>query len=162
MGHDGFQSLASQVTHIFHGTRSIDIKLKLSSFELQIKAARERDTLCRVAHRRRPNVRPRFVLASSIAVVSRYFKVLFSEALMDDPLANLPTGYAQARWCCEKVIESAHTSIPHEMESVILRIGRLPGSQTTGFWSEKEHITAFVKAYHDVQAVPNLQGVSIF
>ena len=166
LGQDGFQSLASQVTHVFHGAWPMDFNLKLSSFEPQIKAVRGLVELCRAAHRRRPDVRPRFVLASSIAVVGQYFKVSSSgaivpEALMDDSLATLPLGYAEAKWCCEKVIESAHASIPHEMESVILRIGQLSGSQTTGFWSEKEHIAAFVKACQDVQAMPNLQGVSI-
>lgn len=167
LGPDGFQTLASQATHIFHGAWPMDFKLKLPSFEPHVKAVSRLVELCRAAHRSRPDLRPRLVLASSIAVVGRYSNVSSSsgtivpEAPMDDPLATLPIGYAEAKWCCEKVLESARTSIPHEMEAVILRIGQLSGSQTTGFWSEKEHIAAFVKACQDVQAVPDLQGVSL-
>jgi len=79
---------------------------------------------------------------------------------MKNPSATLPIGYAQAKWCCEKVIESARDSIPHEVEASIFRIGQLSGSQSTGFWSSREHFPALVKACQDVKAVPDLRGVS--
>ena len=165
LGLDGFQNLASHVTHIFHGAWPMDFKLKLSSFEPQIKAVSDLIELCRAAHIRRSFFKPRLVFASSIAVVGRYSKVSSTgasvpEVPMEDPLSTLPIGYAEAKWCCEKVIESAHTSFHHEMEAVIVRIGQLSGSLATGFWSEKEHLAALVRACQDVQAVPNLQGVS--
>lgn len=166
LGDDAYQELTSHVTHIFHGAWPMDFKLMLPSFEPQIKAVRDLIELCRAAHRTRPYVKPRLVLASSIAVVGCYSKISspgisVPESLMDDPLTTLPIGYAEAKWCCEKVMQSAQISIPHELEPVVVRIGQLSGSQATGFWSEKEHIAAFVKACQDVQAVPNLQGVSM-
>ena len=87
--------------------------------------------------------------------------VVVPETPIKDPAVTLPFGYAQAKWCCEKVVESAQHTIPHELESMIVRIGQLSGSQTAGFWSQKEHLPALVKACQDTGAVPDLRGVSI-
>ncbi|KAL8628329.1 hypothetical protein Q9189_005950 [Teloschistes chrysophthalmus] len=163
LGEDVFQDLASQVTHIFHGAWPMDFKMKVSSFEPQIKAVRDLIELARLAHGKRPSVRPRLVLASSIAVLGCYSKVTSSgpvvpEVTLNDPFVALPLGYAQAKWCCEKIIESAQESIPGEIECMIVRIGQISGSQTMGYWSPKEHFPALVKACQDVKAVPNLHG----
>lgn len=79
---------------------------------------------------------------------------------MEDPAATLPIGYPHAKWCCEKVVESAQHAIPHEIESMVIRFGQLSGSQTTEFWSQKEHLPALIKACQDIRAVLDLQGVS--
>ena len=166
LGNEDYQMLASEVTHIFHGAWPMDFKLRLESLEPQIKVVRDLIELARLAHRKRPFLKPRLVLASSIAAVGSYPEILDSGAVvpeipMNDPAVTLPFGYAQAKWCCEKVVESAQHTIPHELESVIIRIGQLSGSQTTGFWSQKEHLPALVKACQDTGAVPDLRGVSI-
>lgn len=163
---EAFQELASQVTHIFHGAWPMDFKLKVSSFEPHIKAVKDLIELARLAHRKRPSVRPRLVLASSIAVLGCYSKATSSgpvvpEVTLNDPSVALPIGYAQAKWCCEKIIESAYDFIPDEVESTIVRIGQVSGSQTMGYWSPKEHFPALVKACQDLNAVPDLQGVNI-
>jgi len=165
LGHDAIQELAAQITHIFHGAWPMDFNMKVASFEPQIKVVKDLLELARSAHRKRSCLRPRLVLASSIAVVGCYSKIASSGAVvpespMKNPSATLPIGYAQAKWCCEKVIESARDSIPHEVEASIFRIGQLSGSQSTGFWSSREHFPALVKACQDVKAVPDLRGVS--
>ena len=165
LDYDTFQKVASQITHIFHGAWPMDFKMKVSSFEPQIKAVRDLIELARAAYFRRTLPKPRLILASSIAVVGCYSKIASSGAVVPEvSMANssvtLPIGYAQAKWCCEKVIESVRDSIPHEVEANIVRIGQLSGSQSTGFWSSKEHFPALVKACQDVEAVPDLHGVS--
>ena len=166
LGDDEYQMIASEVTHIFHGAWPMDFKLKLESLEPQIKVVRELIELARLAHRKRPFLKARLVLASSIAAVGGYPEILGSGAIvpetsMKEPAVTLPIGYAQAKWCCEKVVESAQHAIPHELESMIIRIGQISGSQATGFWSQKEHLPALVKACQDTGAVPDLRGVSI-
>ena len=161
-----YQVLVSRITHIFHGAWPMDFKLKLESLEPQIKAVRDLIDIARLAHRKRPFLRPRLVLASSIAAVGSCSKTSASGAVvpevpMNDPAVTLPIGYAQAKWCCEKVAESAYHAIPHEIELMIVRIGQLSGSQATGFWSQKEHFPAFVRVCQDIGAVPDLHGVSI-
>ena len=139
----------------------MDLKLKLSSFEPQIEAVSDIIELCRAAHIRRSFLKSRLVFASLIAVVGRYSKVSTTganvpEVSMENPLTTLPIGYAETKWCCENIVQNAHTSFQYEMKAMIVRMGQLSESVATGFWSEKEHIAALVGAFQDVQAVPNL------
>ena len=163
MTEDEFYDLATQLTHIFHGAWPMDFKVKLHSLEPQIKAVQELLRLARLVHSIRPNFRARVVLASSIAVVGRYAKktgtFLVPETAMDDPETPLPIGYAEAKWVCEKLIQSAFEHLK-ELEPTIIRIGQVSGSQSTGFWSAKEHIPALIKASQSIGAIPDLQGVS--
>lgn len=163
MTKDESHKLASQLTHIFHGAWPMDFKVKVQSLESQIKGVRELLRLGCLAHAIRPNARPRIVLASSIAVVGQYAKkahsFLVPETPMDDPEIPLPIGYAEAKWVCEKVVQSAFDYLD-ELEPTIIRIGQVSGSQSTGYWSSKEHIPALIKACQAIGAVPDLQGVS--
>ena len=158
-----YQTLASRVTHIFHGAWPMDFKMKLQSLEPHIRVVRDLVELGCFAHDLRPLLKPRIVLASSIAVVGRYAMAsnspLVPEISIDDPHIALPIGYAQAKWVCEKIIESASHNA-RDVEPTILRIGQLSGSKMTGFWSHKEHIPTLVKASQAIGAFPNLQGVS--
>lgn len=158
-----YQALISQVTHVFHGAWPMDFRMKLQSLEPHIRAVRELVEIGCLAHDLRPFVKPRVVLVSSIAVVGRYSMGQKSptvpEVPIDEPLVPLPIGYAEAKWVCEKIIESAFHQMK-EVETTILRIGQLSGSKSTGFWSPKEHFPALVKASQAIGSFPNLQGVS--
>ena len=157
------RNLASTVTHIFHGAWPMDFRVKVQSMEPQIKAVRELIHLGRLANAARPHIKTRVVLASSIAVVGRYLEYAHSSVVpekpMNDPKIPLPIGYAEAKWVCEKVMESAHKNLSG-IEPVILRIGQLTGSSTTGYWSPKEHIPTLVEASRSMGVMPDLQGVS--
>ena len=163
LGEVDYQRLASRVTHIFHGAWPMDFKMKLQSLEPHIRTVRDLIELGCFAHELRPLLKPRVVLASSIAVVGRYAmgsnSPLVPEISIDDPRVALPIGYAEAKWVCEKIVESAFHNA-NGVEPTILRIGQLSGSQMTGFWSHKEHIPTLVKASQAIGAFPNLQGVS--
>ena len=163
MTEDEFYNLATELTHVFHGAWPMDFKVKVHSLEPQIKAVQELIRLARLAHFIRPNVRARVVLASSIAVVGQYAKksrtFLVPEVVIDDPEAPLPIGYAEAKWVCEMLMQSAFENLS-ELEPIIIRIGQVSGSESTGFWSGKEHIPALIKASQAIGAMPDLQGVS--
>jgi len=158
------QYLASNITHIFHGAWPMDFKVKVASLEPQIKAVRNLIHLGRLAHAARPHIKTRVVLASSIAVVGQYLEraksTVVPEKPINDPRIPLPIGYAEAKWVCEKVMESAH-QYSRDVEPIILRIGQLTGSSTTGYWSPKEHLPALVQASQIIGAMPDLQGVSV-
>ena len=159
-----YQALASRVTHIFHGAWPMDFKMKLQSLEPHIKAVRDLIELGGLARDSRTSVKPRIVLASSIAVVGRYTmeqkSAFVPEIPIDDPHVPLPIGYAEGKWVCEKIIESASRN-SSSVESTIVRIGQLSGSKATGFWSPKEHFPTLVRASQAIGAFPNLQGVSV-
>lgn len=162
LSEDNFRSLSLCVTHIFHGAWPMDFKVKVRSLEPQVKAMRDLIELARLAHVSKPSVRPRVVLASSIAVVGRYHSDLqpsiVPETPMDDARSPLPIGYAEAKWVCEKVMESAYYHLK-DVEPIIVRIGQLSGSNKTGFWSPKEHFPALVRASQEIGALPDMQGV---
>ena len=162
--HD-FHGLSSRITHIFHGAWPMDFKVKLSSFEPQIKAVRELIELGRAAHNLRPWAKPRIVLASSIAAVGSYSSktnsVTVPEIIMDEPDCPLPIGYAEAKWVCEKVMQSAYELSKDEVEPVVVRIGQLSGSQSSGCWSWKEHIPALIHASQTIGQMPNIPGVRL-
>ena len=158
-----YQAVASQITHVFHGAWPMDFKMKLQSLEPHIKAVRDLVELGYLAHDLRPFVKLRVVLVSSIAVVGRYTmdqkSPLVPEIPIDEPRVPLPIGYAEAKWVCEKIIESAFHRV-EDVEATILRIGQLSGSKSTGFWSPKEHFPTLVRASQAIGAFPSLQGVS--
>ena len=158
-----YQTIASQVTHIFHGAWPMDFRMKLQSLEPHIRAVKDLVELGCFAHDLRPFIKPRILLASSIAVVGRYTRDqklrLVPEIPIDEPHVPLPLGYTEAKWVCEKIIVSAFHHVKG-VETTILRIGQLSGSNSTGFWSPKEHIPTLIKASQAIGTFPDLQGVS--
>ena len=163
LGSSDFHLLARRITHVFHGAWPMDFKLTLRSLEPHIKALRDLVELGRLSHYLNPTVKVRLLLASSIAVVGRFesdgMATLVPEMIMEDPHVPLPFGYAQAKWVCEKIMQSAHQHVAG-ISPVVLRIGQLSGSSTTGFWSQKEHFPALIKCSQIIGGLPNLQGVS--
>ena len=155
-----YEKLAVTVSHIFHGAWPMDFRRSLISFEAHIKAVGDFIQLGRDIHRTRPHCRPRVVLASSIAVVGRYAPTVIPEQTTADPDTPLPMGYAEAKWVCEKIFESAFIGLKDEIEPRIVRIGQLSGSQLTGFWTTQEHVAALIKASQSLGAMPDLVGVS--
>ena len=162
--HDYYR-LASSITHIFHGAWPMDFRMKLWSFETQIKTLQDLVSLARDSHRVRPHLKPRVILASSIAVLgnlagSGSCAKLVPELPIQDPISGpLAMGYAEAKWVCEKVMESAYNSLGCEIQPMIVRIGQLSGSYISGYWSVKEHIPTIVKFSLAIGQLPDLRGV---
>lgn len=163
---EDYYHLASTITHIFHGAWPMDFQMALSSFEAQMQTLHDLVGLARLAHRLRPMMKPRIVFASSIAVVGKYVVDRSSMGLIPElPLydwtkAPLAMGYAEAKWVCEQVMASAYNTLQCEMQPMIIRIGQLTGSQTSGYWSVKEHFPTLVKWSIAVGHLPDLRGVS--
>lgn len=163
---EDYYHLASTVTHIFHGAWPMDFQMELFSFQVQIKALHDLINLARFAHRLRPTMKPRIILASSIAVAGNYAVdrnsgVMVPELPLNDPKhAPLAMGYAEAKWVCEQVMESAYNALQCEVQPMIARIGQMSGSQVSGYWNVKEHIPALVKSSKAIGHLPDLHGVS--
>ena len=144
----------------------MDFRMRLSSFENQIKALHDLIELGRLAHRPSPATKPRIMLASSIAVAGRCsgdqkLGGMIPKVPLHDPNRGpLAMGYAEAKLVCEQEAESAYRSLQSEIQPMIVRIGQLSGSQTSGYWSTKEHFAALVKASKAIAHLPDLQGVS--
>ena len=151
--------IAGQVTHILHNAWPMDFQRTLESFEGQVRAVRNLLDLAKDAKNSQRGRKPKLIFLSSIAVAGRYPGRLVLEQSLSDPNSTVPMGYAEAKWVCEEVLASAVESMGDKVEPVIIRIGQLSGSSTTGYWNPNEHLAAIMRSSRDIAALPALQGV---
>ncbi|KAI4123683.1 MAG: hypothetical protein LQ338_005147 [Usnochroma carphineum] len=152
--------IAGQVTHILHNAWPMDFQRTLDSFEGQVHAVRNLLDLAQDARNTQKGRKPKLIFLSSIAVTGRCPEKLVFEQRLSDPSSTVPMGYAEAKWVCEEVLACATQSMGDKVEPVIIRIGQLSGSSTTGYWNPTEHLAAIMKTSHDIAALPALQGAS--
>ena len=156
-----YQNVLQNVTHVFHGAWPMDFRRRLSSFEPHIKATQQLLDLCRAAHRLRAGIRPKFILASSIAVVGHYNEGHGGNVVPELPVSStsaLNFSYAEAKLVCERVVESACTWLHSELQPSIVRIGQISGASSTGYWTVREHVPELVRASQRLGSFPDLQG----
>ncbi|KAL1623267.1 putative NRPS-like protein biosynthetic cluster [Neofusicoccum ribis] len=151
--------LEATITHIVHLAWPMDFNRQLPSFRPQLNALTALVRLARRAHRARPAVRPRLVLASSIAAARHHGARVVPEAPLADPLAATAMGYAEAKWVCERVLHHAAAAWPRECAPVVVRIGQLSGPERApGVWKTEEHVPALLRAAQLLSAFPDLRG----
>ncbi|KAL8730210.1 MAG: hypothetical protein Q9166_004186 [cf. Caloplaca sp. 2 TL-2023] len=158
-----YAEIVESVTHIFHGAWPMDFQRKLSSFEPMIRAVRDFIQLGLAIRKARPQIPlPRLLVASSIAVVGEYPEHYSAspvpETVLDDTSVPLPMGYSEAKWVCEKIVQSAHENLSADLTSALVRIGQVSGARSTGFWSPNEHIPFLVQMGKKLGTMPDLQG----
>ncbi|KAF8506283.1 male sterility protein-domain-containing protein [Hysterangium stoloniferum] len=128
--------IQADVTHIFHCAWDLNFKLPLEKFESQhIGGVLNLIELARSSKRTRL---PRFAFSSSIGAVSSYPKSSIPERGFYDPGVTGTTGYGQAKYISEVLIDSASRTL--RMPATIIRSGQLSGSTINGYWSRTEFI----------------------
>ncbi|KAI1172123.1 hypothetical protein F4777DRAFT_593123 [Nemania sp. FL0916] len=164
--------LSKRVTHILHLAWPMDFQRRVESFRPHIRLLQTLTKLAERAfaeqHLREP---VRLLFSSSIAAIRYYGKggdrlnagspgTMVPESAVDDPLASLPMGYAEAKWICEMYLNrtSKHQS---GVDPVVVRVGQLSGPEkTSGVWSIEEHMPTLVRASQKIGAFPELKGVA--
>lgn len=156
------RALIQKVTHIFHGAWPMHFQLKLRSFDQHLKALLDLMDVAKAIGDSRPDCRPRFIFASSIAVVGQYTSKTgcVPETIIEDPNVTLPMGYAEAKWVCEKLVQEFSEQQKNCVEASIMRIGQLSGSETAGYWSPSEHFPRLLQVSQKLGHLPQLSGVS--
>lgn len=106
------------------------------------------------------------LFSSSIAVVGRHAIIEGAKgAVVEEPQVNPDgaehLGYAEAKWVCERLFESANTMFPDKIASTSVRLGQISGHEVTGSWSTGEHIPMLIKACQATGKIPILPGVSM-
>ncbi|KAF2280128.1 acetyl-CoA synthetase-like protein [Westerdykella ornata] len=161
LSNDQLRRLEQNVTHIIHLAWPMDFQRQLFSFRPQLDALESLIRIARSAHRLRPQLKPRIMMASSISVV-RYFRdglAPVPEKRLDDPEVTTAMGYAEAKWVCEQVLSHVGEEFSDECTPMIVRIGQLSGPEhRKGLWKVEEHIPALIKASQMVSAFPLLTG----
>ena len=168
-----YDSIVQRVTHILHTAWPMSFKWRLSSFESQFQTVQNLLRMALDAHNSTGTSRPliarsrvRFVFVSSIAVVGEYssLRETFSsvpETQVNDITCTNRIGYAEAKVVCERIIERARDVFAPDLEACCVRIGQMSGSKESGFWNTDEHIAALLKSSININALPELEGVSM-
>lgn len=151
------------VTHIIHNAWPMDFNRSLESFEPHFQATRNIIELALTANDvDRENV-PRILFTSSVAVVGRYPALhgmsLIPETPMPNPNVTDHFGYPEAKWVCEQMLAEAQRVYVGRLETSIVRVGQLTGSESSGAWSPKEHFPSILKSAQTIGCLPAVQGV---
>ncbi|KAH8594185.1 hypothetical protein B0O99DRAFT_687826 [Bisporella sp. PMI_857] len=152
--------LVQHGTDIIHNAWPMSGTRPLSAFEPQLQAMRNlldlaRDMVCRDVNF--PN-RVGFQFVSSIGVVGFASGSRVLECRV--PLAaTLPSGYGEAKWVCERMLDETLHKYPRLFRPMVVRPGQISGSSTSGFWNPVEHFAFLVKSAQSLRTWPDLDGV---
>ena len=156
-----YDSLASSVTHIVHNAWPMSIKRPVKGFESQMLVMRHLIDLAReIACRRSTQVGFQFI--SSIATVGYYplhtgHTTVPEERMTVDSV--LPSGYGDAKLVCERMLDETLHQYPQCFRPMVVRIGQISGSVTSGYWNMVEHFAFLVKSSQTLRAIPDFDGM---
>ncbi|KAJ6119125.1 hypothetical protein N7523_003405 [Penicillium sp. IBT 18751x] len=155
-----FSWLVEHCTDIVHNAWPMSGTRPVSAFVPQLQVMRNllelaREIACRDINR--PS-RVGFQFVSSIGVVGLAGESRVLERRV--PLAaTLPSGYAEAKWVCERLLDETLHKYPHLFRAMVVRPGQISGSSTSGFWNPIEHFAFLVKSAQTLRAWPDLKGI---
>ncbi|KAM0449560.1 hypothetical protein ACHAO4_007582 [Trichoderma viride] len=158
-----YLSLSTQVTHIVHNAWPMSAKRPINDFENQFQVLRNLIDLAAAASAARPRgIKVGFQFVSSIATTGHY--PLWSgtvrapeERVQIDSV--LPSGYSDAKYACEKLLDETLHKHPDRFRTMAVRIGQIAGSTSSGYWNTVEHFCFLVKSAQNLSAVPDFDGV---
>jgi thioester reductase-like protein len=142
-------------------------KCALAGFESQFQVVRNLvDFACDVVAQRPESFKFSFQMVSSIGVVGCYGvgntdkRTMVPEASVDvDSL--LLNGYSEAKWGCKRMLNDTIQQHPDRFRTMVVRLGQIAGSKTSGYWNPMEHFRFLIKSSQTLNALPDVPG-SIF
>ena len=159
-----YNNLVSSVTHLIHNAWPMSAKRALSGFESQFQVMRNLiDFAFQIVTRRPDAFRFCFQMVSSIGVVGHYglgngeSKTFVPEDRVgiDAVLCN---GYSEAKWGCERMLDETLHRHPSRFRTMVVRLGQIAGSKTSGYWNPMEHFGFLVKSSQTLNALPDVAG----
>ncbi|CAI7591626.1 unnamed protein product [Penicillium glandicola] len=159
-----YDGLVNSVTHLIHNAWPMSAKRPLSGFESQFQVMRNLiDFASDVASHRPESFKFSFQMVSSIGVVGHYGlethqdKTIVPEGGVDID-AVLPNGYGEAKWGCERMLDSTLHKYPARFRTMAVRLGQIAGSKTSGYWNPMEHFGFVIKSSQTLHALPDVPG----
>ncbi|KAL4745839.1 hypothetical protein BDW72DRAFT_210967 [Aspergillus terricola var. indicus] len=151
--------LLENATDIIHNAWPMSGTRPVSAFEPQLQAMRNLLDLARDIAARPFNGPSRvgFQFISSIGVVGFCGQSRVSEDRVRLS-ATLPSGYGEAKWICERMVDETLHRHPRLFRAMVVRPGQISGSSTSGFWNPVEHFAFLVKSSQSLRAWPDLHG----
>lgn len=159
-----YESLVNSVTHLIHNAWPMSAKRPLAGFESQFQVMRNLiDFGCDVASRRPHGFQFSFEMVSSIGVVGHYGLGNGEEKTMvpeegADIDSVLPNGYGEAKWGCERMLDETLRKHPDQFRTMVVRLGQIAGSKTSGYWNPMEHFGFLIKSSQTLNALPDVDG----
>ncbi|KAI0469737.1 hypothetical protein GGR56DRAFT_686858 [Xylariaceae sp. FL0804] len=96
-------------------------------------------------------------LVTSIGVIDHAGKARVEEECVPVSAA-LPTGYCEAKWICEQMLNETMHKYPALFRPMVVRPGQITGSTKSGVWNPVEHFAFIVKSAQAIRAWPDLDG----
>ncbi|KAL2802933.1 hypothetical protein BJX63DRAFT_437407 [Aspergillus granulosus] len=162
LSNDEYDHLLNSVTHIVHNAWLMNAKLPLRRFEPQLQIMRNLLDLAHGISLQRPTERISFQFISSIATVGHRPIWTGKPSVPEEPMtidSVLPTGYGDAKYICERMIDETLHKYPDRFQAMVVRPGQVAGSTTSGYWNPMEHLSFLVKSSQTLGALPDFDGV---
>lgn len=159
-----YDSLVGSVTHLIHNAWPMSAKRALAGFESQFQVVRNLiDFACDVSAVRPESFKFGFQMVSSVGVVGHYGlgngqdKTMVPEQSVDID-SVLTNGYGEAKWGCERMISKTIQQHPDRFRTMVVRLGQIAGSKTSGYWNPMEHFGFLIKSSQTLNALPDVPG----
>ena len=160
---EDYESITEDVTHIIHNAWLMNAKWPIKHFEPQLQIMRNMLDLAHQISIRRPyDTKITFQFISSIATVG-HWPLLTGKTLVPEERMTidsvLPTGYGDAKYICELMLEETLPKYPDRFRSMTVRPGQVAGSSITGYWNPMEHLPFLWKSSQTLKALPDFEGL---
>ncbi|KXG47306.1 Acyl transferase/acyl hydrolase/lysophospholipase [Penicillium griseofulvum] len=159
-----YDNLAGSVTHLIHQAWPMSAKRALSGFESQFQVMRNLiDFACDSSSLRPASFKFSFQMVSSVGVVGHYRlgdkteRIMVPEESVDID-SVLTNGYGEAKWGCELMLNRTIQQHPDQFRTMIVRLGQIAGSSTSGYWNPMEHFGFLIKSSQTLNALPDAPG----
>ncbi|KAF4589049.1 Type I Iterative Polyketide synthase (PKS) [Ophiocordyceps camponoti-floridani] len=161
-----YEGLVNSVTHLIHNAWPMSAKRPLSGFESQFQVMRNLiDFGTQVSSQRPSSFRFSFQMVSSIGVVGHYgladavdgSRIMVPEKRVGIDCV-LPNGYGDAKWGCERMLDETLHRHGSRFRIMIVRLGQIAGSKTSGYWNPMEHFGFLIKSSQTLNALPDVDG----
>ena len=160
---DDYAFLVDNVTHIIHNAWLMNSKWPVQKFEPQLQIMRNMLHIAQNISSRRPlGERITFQFISSIATVGHWplstGQIDVPEERMDIS-SVLPTGYGDAKYICELMLDETLHRYPKRFRTMAVRLGQVAGSMTSGYWNPMEHLPFLWKSSQTLKTLPDFDGL---
>ncbi|KAJ5895285.1 hypothetical protein N7495_006976 [Penicillium taxi] len=157
-----YYSLLNDVTHIIHSAWLMHSKWHVHRFESQLRIMANMLKFARDISSSSPKSNPvTFEFISSIATIGHHPLQTGRPVVPEDrvPITSvLPTGYGEAKYICERMLDSTLHQYPDRFRATAVRLGQIAGSAINGYWNPMEHVPFMFKSSQTLGAMPDLPG----
>ncbi len=118
-----------------------------------------------ISCRRPPGSRVGLQFISSIATVGLYRVRSGKSHVPEERMtvaSALSSGYSDAKLVCERMLDETLHRYPDQFRSMVVRIGQIAGSRTSGYWNPVEHLSFLIKSSQTLKALLDFDGVRRF